>query len=242
MSQRFINSFRAIGFQCNQLNSFILIVTTGIYGYKLKYKPIYDSLNLFNNLNHLDLRLSRPDEQNNQISCESLKELKLLMSLKIYLRRTCHIFLENIDKHLPQLKHLNIIVENDRIIFIDKALNSLSKLSKLQTLRIDSNQDLIFIAEEKLLNVINNCPQINSIRFEKRTNISHRTIDALIALALRKPRVKYNHCFCDIEKEPHFRRKRNRKKRVIHLQTYQFPNNLNIDSRSSGVEDNHFWG
>ncbi len=66
-----------------------------------------------------------------------------------------HIFFEDIDKYLPQLKHLDIMFDNNEIT--DKAFNSLSKLSKLQTLRIDSFDRLIFITEEKLLNVINNC-------------------------------------------------------------------------------------
>ncbi len=66
-----------------------------------------------------------------------------------------HIFFEDIDKYLPQLKHLDIMFDNNEIT--DKAFNSLSKLSKLQTLRINSFDRLIFITEEKLLNVINNC-------------------------------------------------------------------------------------
>ncbi len=65
-----------------------------------------------------------------------------------------HIFFEDIDKYLPQLKHLDIMFDNNEIT--DKAFNSLSKLSKLQTLRIDSFDRLIFITEEKLLNVITN--------------------------------------------------------------------------------------
>jgi hypothetical protein len=43
-------------------------------------------------------------------------------------------FFENIDKHLPQIKHLDITVDN-RII-TDRAMNSLSKLSKLQSIKI----------------------------------------------------------------------------------------------------------
>ncbi len=236
-SQLFINNFRAIGFQCNQLKSFKLVFDNW---YKLKIKRIYDSFNFFKNLNYLDLNLDFADEEINEISCQSLKELKLLMNLKLQNPVMNDIFFKDIDKHLPQLKHLDIMVDNNQIT--DKALNSLSKLSKLKTLRIDSFDRLIFIAEEKLLNVINNCPQINSIRFERRPNITHKTIDALIALALRKPRIQYNHYFYEIEKEFHFKRNSSRKKKVmtaIDLQTYEFANNLNIctDSQPSAVED-----
>ncbi len=64
------------------------------------------------------------------------------------------IFFEDIDKHLPQLKRLDIMFDNNEIT--DKAFTSLSNLTKLQTLRIDSFDRLIFITEEKLLNVITN--------------------------------------------------------------------------------------
>ncbi len=64
----------------------------------------------------------------------------------------------------------------------------------------------------------------------------------LIALALRKPRIQYNHYFYDIEKEFHFKRNSNQNKKLltaIDLQIYEFANNLNIgtDSRPSAVED-----
>jgi hypothetical protein len=171
--------------------------------YKLNIKRTYDSLNFFKNLNHLDLNLDFADEEINEISCESLKELKLLTHLKLQNPVMNDIFFGEIDKHLPQLKHLDITFDKNGIT--DKALNSLSKLSKLKTLRIDSFDRLIFIAEEKILNVINNCPQINSIRFERRPNITHKTIDALITLALRKRRIQFNHYLYDIEIEFHFK-------------------------------------
>ncbi len=101
---------------------------------------------------------------------------------------------------------------------------------------------MIFIAEQKLLNVINNCPQINSIKFERRPNITYKTIDALIALALQKRRIQYNHYLYEIEIEFHFKRNSSRKKKImtaIDLQTYESHNNLNIgtDSRPSAVEE-----
>jgi hypothetical protein len=124
------------------------------------------------------------------------------------------LFFEDIDKHLPQLKHLDIMVDNNETT--DKAMNSLSKLSKLESITIecphfvpqyevteeDNSADMLpFITDIGLLNVINNCPQINSIVFRDRPNISHKTIDALMALALREPFIQFNHYFCEIEKE-----------------------------------------
>ncbi len=123
-SELFIKNFRAIGFQCNQLNSFKLVFHNS---YKIKIKRIHDSLNFFKNLNHLDLNLDFADEEINQISCLSLKELKLLMNLKVENPVMNDIFIEDIDKHLSQIKHLDIMFNNNEKA--DKALNSLSKLS-----------------------------------------------------------------------------------------------------------------
>jgi hypothetical protein len=60
------------------------------------------------------------------------------------------IFFEDIDKRLPQLKHLEVFVDNKTT---DKAMNSLSKLQKLQLIEIRcpedeedvENYDLLFI-------------------------------------------------------------------------------------------------
>jgi len=76
------------------------------------------------------------NNQSEQISCQSLKELKLLSHLKVENSEMNDIFFEDIDKHLPQLKHLQIEVYNN---ITDKAMNSLSKLQKLQSIQIQSN-------------------------------------------------------------------------------------------------------
>ncbi len=59
------------------------------------------------------------------------------------------------------------------------------------------------ITDSGLIDVINNCSQINSIVFNCRPNISHKTIDALIALALRKPDIRFKHSFNDMERGGH---------------------------------------
>jgi hypothetical protein len=127
------------------------------------------------------------------------------MNLKLEKLKMSNIFFENIDKHLPQIKHLDIRVDNK---ITDKAMNSLSKLSKLQSIKIrcpqkiykQSGDILPLITDIGLLNVINNCLQINSIEFYGRPNINYKTIDALIALALRKPNIYFKHHFYDIGK------------------------------------------
>jgi hypothetical protein len=86
----------------------------------------------------------------------------------------------------------------------------LSKLQKLQSIRIVCPRDinegtddtdeqiddiLPFITDSVLIDFINNCPEINSIAFKCKPNISYGTIDALIALALRKPCIQFKHNF-----------------------------------------------
>jgi hypothetical protein len=193
-------------------------------------KQIFNCLALFKNLNVLDLSLDYDYERSNQIRCQSLKELKLLTHLKVEKLKMNDIFFEDIDKHLPQLKHLSITVDNRLIT--NKAMNSLSKVSKLISIEINCRKGvektdiLPNITDSGLIDVINNCPQIDSIVFKVRPNISHKTIDALIALALRKPRIRFKHYFYGIYSvyiaynlvE------------VIHIESDELPDNLVINS------------
>jgi hypothetical protein len=151
---------------------------------------LFNCLAFFENLNVLYLSLSNNNEESNQISCQSLKELKLLTNLKVEKLKMNDIFFEDIDKHLPQLKHFLITVDNK---ITDKTMNSLSKLLKLQSIKFEGyDYDFPNITDSGLIDVINNCPQINSIVFKGRPNITHKTIDALITLALRKPKFNSN--------------------------------------------------
>jgi hypothetical protein len=111
---------------------------------------------------------------------------------------------------------LQIFVDNK---ITDNAINSLSKLQKLQTLQIRTYypiSEMPLITDLGLIHVINNCPQINSIVFNNKSNITHKTIDALIALALLKPFIRFKHDF-SID---------------FVLNTNDFPNNLVINKKS----------
>ncbi len=180
----------------------------------------------------MDLLLDYDYRESNQIRYESLKELKLLTHLIISKLVLNDIFLEDIDKHLPQLKHLEIEVSNSTT---NKAMNSLSKLQKLQSIKIQSYgiieniylDTMPFITNSRLINLINNCPQINSIEFNCRPNITRQTIDALIALALRRPRIYFKHRFSRIERD-YKSSNRKIKMTAIDLNSFQFPYNLFI--------------
>jgi hypothetical protein len=195
--QDFIKNFKSIAIHCNQLKSFTFRVS----------------------------KSNQYNSESNEISCELLIELKLLTRLTIYLPAMNDLFFEDIDKHLPQLKHLSITVDNKTT---DKAMNVLSKLQKLQSLRIKPHEleridcMLPLITDSGLIDVINNCPQISSIDFNFASNITHKTIDALIALALRKPRIQSNHYFYDYYPLA----KDNIIFNLFDSQEFQLPNNL----------------
>jgi hypothetical protein len=227
-NQEFIENLKSIAIHCNQLKNFKF---RAFGTNSLLNKQVFNCLGLFKNLNVLHLLIRKVGKENNEISCESLKELKLLTHLRTFFPKMNDIFFEDIDKHLPQLKHLDIRVDNK---ITDKAMNSLSKLSKLQSIKINCYEDIVeetkyilpLITDIGLLDVINNCPQINLIVFNSRPNISHKTIDALIALALRKPRIQFDLYFTDIEKECICE---DITFTAIDLKGFQFPNNLVIE-------------
>ncbi len=107
-------------------------------------------------------------------------------------------------------------------------MESLSKLLKLQSIKIKrEGYFLQNITDFGLMDVINNCPQIKSIVFKDRPNISESTIYALIELALRKPRVQFNHYFHGLQQKymvsDGFIRR-------VFFQSCQLPNNLIIKS------------
>jgi hypothetical protein len=82
---------------------------------------LFNCLAFFENLNFLHLSRDNNNIKSNEISCQSLKELKLLMNLILENPKLNDIFFEDIDKHLPQLKHLSITVHKNKIT--DKAMN-----------------------------------------------------------------------------------------------------------------------
>jgi hypothetical protein len=103
-------------------------------------------------------------------------------------------YFQNIDLYLPQLEYLFINTED---IITDKSLYSLAKLKNLKVIGFDWTRPQLSvpITDKGLNHFINNCQNIESIRFYKKPNISYKTIDALIELALNKPRIKFNHKF-----------------------------------------------
>jgi hypothetical protein len=219
LSQQFFDNLKAIAINCNQLKS----LKFHVFGTNTSVnKQIFNCLALFKNLKVLDLSL---DNNSVGMRSKSLKELKLLTHLKVRTLRMNDYFFKDIDKHLPQLKHLDVMVDKK---ISDNAMESLSKLLKLQSIKIKREGYLLEkITDFGLMDVINNCPQIKSIVFKDRPNISESTIYALIRLALRKPRVQFNHYFHGLQQKylvsDGFIRR-------VFFESSELPNNLIIKS------------
>jgi hypothetical protein len=218
-SQEFVNNLKAIAINCNQLKS----LKFHVFGTNNSVnKQMFNCLALFKNLNVLDLSL---DNKSVGMRCKSLKELKLLTHSKVRPLRMNDYFFKDIDKYLPQLKHLDVMVDKK---ITDNAMESLSKLLKLQSIKIKREGYLLEkITDFGLMDVINNCPQIKSIVFKDRPNISESTIYALIRLALRKPRVQFDHYFHGLQQKylvsDGFIRR-------VFFESSELPNNLIIKS------------
>jgi hypothetical protein len=231
-SQEFIENLKSIALNCNQLKQLYFFVAETNPSLD---KQIFNCWQYFKNLNLLELSLNKDKEESNEISCQSLKELKLLTHLMLENPKMNDIFFADIDKHLPKLKRLDIIVDN--FIITDKAMNSLSKLMNLKSIKIkcpenifEETEDIMpLITDSGLIDVINNCSEINSIEFKGRPNITHNTIDALIALALRKPRIYFKHRFDDIEEDYQYFSYEDIYFTAIDLKSFEFPNNLIIN-------------
>jgi hypothetical protein len=117
--------------------------------------------------------------------------------------------------------------------------NSEWRLQKLQSIRIVCPRDidegiddtdeqiddiLSFITDSVLIDFVNNCSEINWIALRCKPNISYGTIDALIALPLRKPHIQFKHYFFS-----YFGWAKDIVYNSIDLKNLQLPNNLVIN-------------
>ncbi len=129
----------------------------------------------------------------NVLSIESLQGLPLTHLSLSHLLINDKVF-DEMSRFIPNLKVLSLYV----IDITDKAFKSISKLKKLSKITINSPNDTMNdITDSRVMAFIENCPQINSIRFEVRPNMTDETIDTL--KALRKPRIQFNHLLSDIK-------------------------------------------
>lgn len=218
----FMNSMKAIANECKQIKSLQLIL------YKNEVSLDLDLMKLmkcFKQLKRLDLRLFylRKQTKDQTIKIGLFDDCKQLTRMRISSENIDDDFYENIHLYLPQLIYLNISATNIK----NKALKWISKLPNLKTFVIQSLKStcLSQITDPAICGLINNCPNIESIIFNSRPNLTKKTIDALIRLALNKPRIEFRHYFHYLESGPHRDESRS-KFTVIELKDYDIPQNM----------------
>jgi hypothetical protein len=168
----------------------------------------------------------------NVLSIESLQKLPLTHLSLSHPLINDKVF-DKMSHFIPNLKVLSLyvihitddITDNITDNITDKALKSISELKNLSKITIDSSNDTMDgITDSGVMAIIENCPKINSIRIKVKSNVTHKTIDALIALALRKPRIQFKHLLSNIEKlEDSSRDIEENTSHVVNLKSYLKP-------------------
>jgi hypothetical protein len=153
------------------------------------------------------------DKKRPKITSFLFKDCKQLTHICLYFHSINDEFFEDIDLYLPQLKHLNTSIWD----ITDRALHSLTKLKKLEKVKLNRYIrpyhcfKYPFITDKGVCDLINNCLRLKSIHFRIDSNLCYKNSNAkiyaqniindLIALALRKPNIYFNHYFKDYEQK-----------------------------------------
>ena len=196
----FVRNVRQIGTECKKLNK-LKLMTTKVN--PTNVSKLFESLNSFPTLKSLDLRLMfrLKLDSNQSVALKSLSACSQLRAINLNYSGLNDELFADIGLYFSQLKRLSLTVDQ----ITDKAMKSISKLKSLQYLSLDSHQSrsigFPLVTDSGLCHVIYHCPRIQSIIFFGRPNITLVTINALILLALSKPKVNYNHYFGFIERK-----------------------------------------
>jgi len=188
----FVENVRLIADKCTQIKHLAFI--------NLDMRVLH-TISYFTQIQSLEISLAKCEESH-PIHVKSLNGCKKLTKLKIKFGQIDDHFFEDINLYLPQLTHL-IATTNHHIS--DNSLQSLSKLKNLKSVVFEScynssrSKGSPSITDSGIRDFIDKCPSIQSIDLKRGPNISYKTIDTLIALALRKPRIDFYYFFQSIE-------------------------------------------
>jgi hypothetical protein len=195
----FAQNMKTIANQCKKIKRLSIhsIINNSLFG-----SEIFRSINNFESLKYLNLNIYHTlcNCGTEGISVQYIKDCKLLTHLVLNYPKLNDNFFTDIELYLPKLKFLCIYAN----IITDKTLHSLSKLKNLCLIQVNSlrpNQSFSSVTDIGVCHLINNCPTIKSIRFNRRPNITLETIEALIGLALEKPRIYFSHFFGSFKEE-----------------------------------------
>ena len=132
-----VNTLRELSINCKQLKKLRLEIDNSIKKFSQR---ILNSINSLNNLKILDLNLRISLTSETVIKSKTLTHLSFT---DIFTERKSEIslindsFFESIDKYLPELQYIYIYCMNSYLT--ENTFNSLSKLSKLQTIKLFGN-------------------------------------------------------------------------------------------------------
>ena len=200
IDSEFIRNINRIGIECKRLKYFKLM-TNKVN--QTNVSKLFQSLNTYHSVKYLDLRLlfRLKLDSNQSVALKWLSACSQIESIHLnYCGLNDRLF-EDIGLHFHRLKRLSLTVDQ----ITDKAMKSLSKLKSLKYLSLDVHHSrsvgFPLVTDSGLCHVIYHCPNIESIIFFGRPNITIVTINALILLALSKPKVSFNHYFGFIERK-----------------------------------------
>ena len=150
-----VNQLKQLGLNLHKLKRLSLI----LFGENVKQLIIETINQNFKQLKRLEINGYFPKDY--VLMSESLNRCKRLTHLTLQNKHEFEIkeiFFKDIDKHLPKLQYLKIRDAD----LTDKALNSLTKLTKLQTFRLlyNINEN---ITESGVNYLMENCPKIIQI-------------------------------------------------------------------------------
>jgi hypothetical protein len=211
ISKTFVDNMRNIGIKCTKINDLDMILY-----YEIPTE-LSDLSKMFETFTHLKVLTLNSHNDSQKISIKSLENCNQLTQLTLTDVLINDKFFEDIDQYLPQLKLFDVSTD-EKISNI--ALNSLSKLNKLKSIELNANYSKS-ITDKEIINFVNNCQEIETIKLFE-ANITHKTIDALIELALKRPRIQFINQFATITM------KNNHKRTAIYQNEIDLPNNLII--------------
>jgi hypothetical protein len=89
------------------------------------------------------------------------------------------------------------------------------------------------ITDSGFIELINKSPELRETTFNTQINITQKSINALIELAISKPKIQFVHRFCAITDEEVF-------KQIYDLTKYKIPNNLRLKGSKRAFIDSLF--
>jgi hypothetical protein len=195
----FIENLKLIAQKCAQIKDLVFRFEFCLGNSEFVHQVV-DSISYFTQIQSLKFKIVGFSEYFDTIHVKSFNECKKLTKFEIKFEQINDYFFNDINLYLPQLTHLRVSINRN---ISDNCLESLSKLQNLKSVVFepffDVKPDSSLITDSAICHFIDKCPSIQSIHLERGPNISHKTVETLIALALRRPQIDFYYFFESIE-------------------------------------------